>query len=352
MRSRRPPRRRRLARAATIASPATRRAAGHALQPHRGEMLGWPASLAFGQHRDRRGRPARRRSVRAAARAGLAQPGGALARAAASARPACARRACRGARCRETRAGTAGRRLRRTPASRANSASVSVGKPAIRSAPIAIPGRSARARSITAERLGAQVPALHALQDQIAAGLQRQMQMRHQARLFRDQPPQIVVDRGRIERRQPQPRQLRHQRQQPAHQLAQASARRAGRRRRTGDVDAGQHHLAEAGLDQGAHLRHHRAHRHAADRAAAERDDAEGAAMVAALLHLHEGAGAAGELGDQMRRGLARRHDVGDRDGRVRRPALRLQLLRVAEHPRDAGQRGPARRGRSARRSR
>ena len=43
---------------------------------------------------------------------------------------------------------------------------------------------------------------------------------------------------------------------------------------------------------------------------AAERDDAERAAMVAALLHLHEGARAAGELGDQMRRGLARRHDV------------------------------------------
>ena len=170
----------------------------------------------------------------------------------------------------------------------ANRASVSVGKPAIRSAPMAMPGRSARARSIAARRVGAQVPALHALQDQVAAGLQRQMQMRHQARLVGEQPPQIVVDRRRVERGQAQPRQVRHQRQQPAHELAQR--RRAGQVRAVGgDVHAGQHHLLVARLDQGAHLRHHRAHRHAARRAAAERDDAEGAAMVAALLHLDEG---------------------------------------------------------------
>ena len=38
--------------------------------------------------------------------------------------------------------------------------------------------------------------------------------------------------------------------------------------------------------------------------------------MIAALLHLHEGARAAVEARDQMRRGLAHRHDVVDDDAR------------------------------------
>jgi len=36
--------------------------------------------------------------------------------------------------------------------------------------------------------------------------------------------------------------------------------------------------------------------------------------MVATILHLDEGAGALGEAGDEVRRGLAHRHDVGDND--------------------------------------
>ena len=63
--------------------------------------------------------------------------------------------------------------------------------------------------------------------------------------------------------------------------------------------------------DQRAHLVGDGAERHRAVGAAAERDDAEGAAVVAALLHLHEGAAAAGELGDEVGRGVARGHDVG-----------------------------------------
>src|SRR5690606_4096238 len=41
-------------------------------------------------------------------------------------------------------------------------------------------------------------------------------------------------------------------------------------------------------------------------------DDAEGAAMVAAILHLDEGAGALRKAGGEMRRVLAHSHDVGD----------------------------------------
>jgi hypothetical protein len=59
-----------------------------------------------------------------------------------------------------------------------------------------------------------------------------------------------------------------------------------------GDVDAGQHHFAIARSDEPLICSTTGAHRHRARRAAAIGDDAEGAAMVAAVLHLHEGAGA------------------------------------------------------------
>ncbi len=152
-----------------------------------------------------RARPGRRRSrVRSRPPPRVAGP---RARGAARpARPACVPPACRGARCTERRAGTGCPLRARTPAFRRTSASVSVGKPAIRSAPMAMPGRSARARGDDRQRVGAQMPPLHALEDQVRPRLQRQMQMRHQPRLLRDQPPQIVVDRGRVERGQPQPR--------------------------------------------------------------------------------------------------------------------------------------------------
>ena len=87
----------------------------------------------------------------------------------------------------------------------------------------------------------------------------------------------------------------------------------------TGDIDAGQHNFAITVADQTLHVRDHRAHRHRARIAAAVWNDAEGAAVVAAVLHLDEGAGAAGETFDQMRRGFFDRHDVVD--DRLRRIA-------------------------------
>ena len=57
------------------------------------------------------------------------------------------------------------------------------------------------------------------------------------------------------------------------------------------EVDAGQHHLAIAVVGEAANLLDHVAHRHRTRVAAAVRNDAEGAAMVAAVLHLHVGAG-------------------------------------------------------------
>src|SRR5258708_12126756 len=104
-------------------------------------------------------------------------------------------------------------------------------------------------------------------------------------------------------------------------------------------IDAGQHDLGMAALDQRTDLLDHGPHRHRARIAAAERNDAEGTAMVATVLHLHEGARqAALKTLDEMRRHLFDRHDVADRDlfvradlepGPPRPPALPPHLLAV-----------------------
>ena len=79
-----------------------------------------------------------------------------------------------------------------------------------------------------------------------------------------------------------------------------------------GHVDAGQHDLGIAVAGQPLDLLDHRAHRHRARIAAAIGDDAEGAAMVAAVLHLDEGARPALDRVDHMGGGLAHGHDVVD----------------------------------------
>ena len=103
-----------------------------------------------------------------------------------------------------------------------------------------------------------------------------------------------------------------------------------------GEVHTGQHDLGMAALNQRPHLIDHRAHRHRARIAAAIGDDAEGAAMVAAVLHLHEHARqAARKAVDQMRRHLLHRHDVADGDLFARQPrsnASRACAPRVAAH--------------------
>src|SRR6185437_3076079 len=73
--------------------------------------------------------------------------------------------------------------------------------------------------------------------------------------------------------------------------------------------------------------------RHRAAGAAAIGNDAERAAVVAALLHLHDGAGAAVEPFDRRRRGLARRENIAGRDA-VAEIAIGFgaHLLVIAEH--------------------
>src|SRR3546814_12351968 len=63
-----------------------------------------------------------------------------------------------------------------------------------------------------------------------------------------------------------------------------------------------------------------------------------------ALLHLHEGAGALGEAGDELRRRLLHRHDVVHRHARRAsvEERVRAQLLLVAEDAVDLGHGGAA----------
>ena len=86
-------------------------------------------------------------------------------------------------------------------------------------------------------------------------------------------------------------------------------------------------------LDERAHLLDHGAHRHRARVAAPERDDAERAAVVAAVLHLHEGARPAAQPVDQVKGGLAHGHDVVDADLlaaiRAPRAAVQVSALRL-----------------------
>src|SRR3954465_2854551 len=70
-----------------------------------------------------------------------------------------------------------------------------------------------------------------------------------------------------------------------------------------------------ATLGERADLFDHGAHRHRARIATAVGNDAEGAAVIAAVLHLHEDARQPGlETIEQMRCHFAYRHDVGDGD--------------------------------------
>src|SRR5262249_49591946 len=100
---------------------------------------------------------------------------------------------------------------------------------------------------------------------------------------------------------------LRHMLQNLLHQRAEL-----GRTRKipaiAGEIDAGENDLAIAARAEPAHLHNRFAHGHRARIAAAIRDDAEGAAVVAAILHLYEGARAPSRAVDEIPGRLRHRH--------------------------------------------
>ncbi len=153
-------------------------------------------------------------------------------------------------------------------------------------------------RDVRAQRLGAAccldglrpaVAALHALQDQIVAGLQRQVQMRHQPVFGGNQAPEVLVDFTRVERGQPQAAQLGDGGQKRTNHLPETwPVRQIGAV--SGQVHAGQDDFIRPAGNEVARLGDDRGSRHGSARAAGVGNDTEGAAVVAALLHLKVGA--------------------------------------------------------------
>ena len=137
----------------------------------------------------------------------------------------------------------------------------------------------------------ARMAPLHALQDQIVAGLQRQMKMRAEPRVFGDRRAQVVIDFDAVDRREPQTRQIGKFAQQQTHEAPERPAvAKIGAIAR--QIDAGKHDFFLAGRDERARLRDDLGRRRRARRAASKWNDAEGATMVAAILHREQAAGA------------------------------------------------------------
>ena len=84
-------------------------------------------------------------------------------------------------------------------------------------------------------------------------------------------------------------------------------------------------------------LSDHPFRRDAAVGPAGERNDAERAAVVAALLNLQEGAGPVFKPGEERGRHLAGRHDVRHDHGFGARQMAGTELLRIANDPVDLG---------------
>ena len=147
-------------------------------------MLGAAGAVILGQHRKRLADEARM-EARGLARAGLAQPRGALAAQRARHRGHARGRACRAARYRGRRGGKAARPRRRSRAFRGTAPRSRSGSPRSGRRRSRCRGASARARAMAASASAREMAALHALEDEIGAGLHREMQMRHQPRLAR-----------------------------------------------------------------------------------------------------------------------------------------------------------------------
>ncbi len=155
-----------------------------------------------------------------------------------------------------------------------------------------------------ADGIAAHVAALHALQDEIVAGLQGKMQVRHEAGLGRNCVHEIAVRLHLIDRGQAQARKAGHMLQDLLDEASERGATGKPRAIRR-DVDARQHDLAAAAVDEPGDLGDDLAGRNRSRRPAPVGDDAERAAMIAPVLHLDVGACPRSEAVDHVMGGLA-----------------------------------------------
>ena len=99
------------------------------------------------------------------------------------------------------------------------------------------------------DRVIPQMAPRHAFQNKIVTMLQRQMQMRHEPRLGRDGLHQVLIHFDRVNRADPEPRQIGHQFQDPHHQIAKFGLSRQIRAPR-GQIHAGQNDFVKAFVDK------------------------------------------------------------------------------------------------------
>ena len=191
------------------------------------------------------------------------------------------------------------------------SASLSPGKPTMRSVESARSGRAARSRSTACRYSSGAVAPVHRPQHPIGAALHRQMQKRHQLRHIAVRRDQRVIDIARMRGRVADAGEPGRSRRGPD-QIAQAPlpAARAGAVIGV-DVLPEQGDLARAGDGQGACLGQHLCRRSRIFGAARIGDDAKGAELVAALLHGQKGA----DPGDRARFGQRIEFRLGGKAG-------------------------------------
>ncbi|MCY1171291.1 hypothetical protein D9M73_113960 [compost metagenome] len=162
--------------------------------------------------------------------------------------------------------------------------------------------------------------------------------MRHHPLFLRQQREQTVIDLDPVERRQPQPLQRGHMVQNAFDQLAER--RRTGQIGAiTGEIDPGQHHFAVTSLDQCGDAIDRGPGRDRAAVAAPLRDDAEGAAMVAAILNFDKGAGVRAESGGEVGGGFAHHRDIADQHAIGRGPGVARKFFGIAEYTVNLGHR-------------
>ena len=135
------------------------------------------------------------------------------------------------------------------------------------------------------------------------------MQVRHQPLFRGNRLHQCLVHLDRIDRADSQAGQVGDQLENTHHQIAQTRrGRQVGAPGR--QIDAGQHHLVIATVHQSLDLVHHDTGRDRPRIAATVGNDAEGTAVVTAVLDLHIGAATGAKAVDQVAGGFGHRHDV------------------------------------------
>ena len=164
--------------------------------------------------------------------------------------------------------------------------------------------------------------------------LNRQMQMRHQPFFTGQDLHQLCVGFGRIKRGQAEPAKARKRSKDCRHKITKP---RPPRKIASpgGDIDPGQHDFAAAPINEPFRRREDLAEAGRPVVAATIGDDAEGTAMITALLNLQETARMRAEGVEHVRRRFADLHDVADNDRFASAgnglPTCRDQLVMIAD---------------------